>query len=107
MGHRSARTSEPGWNDPRRLAPFALRAQTWTTAVTYDAATAWVEHARARAAWLIEVFHLVDRRGDYPWTTTPDDLARHLDALIAAGAWVDTQSSVLEHLRVGGGQHAR
>jgi peptidoglycan/xylan/chitin deacetylase (PgdA/CDA1 family) len=112
MGHRSARTSRPGWNDPDRLEPFALRAQTWTTATSVEEAGEWVDRAVDTNSWLIEVLHLVDDGTDYPWTTTRDDLARHLDALAAAEVWVATQTAVVDRiaarpLGAPGGSNAR
>jgi peptidoglycan/xylan/chitin deacetylase (PgdA/CDA1 family) len=98
MGHRSGRTSAPGTNDPRHLDPFALRAQTWTVSTPSDAPAQWVDDACRRGGWLIEVFHLVDEPSGYPWTTTPADFARHLDALVDAGVWVAPQTAVLAHL---------
>jgi peptidoglycan/xylan/chitin deacetylase (PgdA/CDA1 family) len=101
IGHTSARTSRAGWNVPGRVAPMALRAQTWMQDTDRHEARAWVEHAVETGAWLIEVFHLVDRETDYPWTVTPDDLAAHLDDLRDLGVWVETQSRVVEHLTTG------
>lgn len=98
LGHTSARTSRRGWNHPRRLRPWALNAQTWTAATEDAEATDWIDRARAGGSWLIEVFHLVDRPDGYPWTTSPEQFCRHLDALIESGAWLATQSEVVTHL---------
>jgi hypothetical protein len=48
---------------------------------------------------LVEVLHVVGGPSDFPWTTSPDQLARHLDALVEANVWVATQTAVIEHLR--------
>jgi peptidoglycan/xylan/chitin deacetylase (PgdA/CDA1 family) len=98
MGHRSARTSRPGWNDPARLARFALRAQTWTRETRDEEADAWLAQTVRSGAWLVEVLHVVDDGGDFPWTTSPSQLARHLDDLATAGVWVAMQSDVVDHL---------
>ncbi len=98
LGHTSARTSRPGWNVPGKVAPLALAAQTWMHDTDLATARRWVEHAVDTGAWLIEVFHLVDRESSYPWAVTPETLRSHLDDLAGLGVWVETQTRVLEHL---------
>ena len=98
LGHTSARTSRPGWNHPTRLDRFALRAQTWTVATTDADAQGWLDRSVSDRSWLIEVLHLVDEPAGYPWTTTPDQFRRHLDALAESGVWLATQSQVVGHL---------
>lgn len=98
MGHDSARTSEVGFNDPRDFRALALRAQTWTTSTRPAETEEWIDRVTRSGGWLIEVLHVVDASTSYPWTTTPDDLAQHLDSLERANVWVATQSAVASHL---------
>ena len=99
VGYLSARSLDPGYNDPRALDFYALKVKMWDYATKVEKANKWVDKVCEKAGWLIECFHLVGDDGTgYPYFTKTDVFKRHLDYLAERNVWVAPQGDVVKYL---------
>jgi len=104
-GYSSARGMKFGYNKLGALSKTSLRTQIWYSFTTVDDMNMAVARAAEMGFWLIECYHLVDkrRREDYEFFTRNSDFEKHLQYLRnlsnKGATVVDTQRSIIELLR--------
>lgn len=100
LGYLSARSLDRGYNFPKSTDFFALKSIVWNQYMTLEIANKWVDGAVKKGAWLIETYHLVDKKNDskYPDYISLDDFQKHLDYISSKDMWIDTEKEIAIYL---------
>ncbi len=94
--YSSHRTVTPGYNSKYGFDKYAIKVQNITDKTTEAEVSSWVAYAKQNNLWLVLVYHQVsnDNLGDY--STTPDQLSKHMSIISNSGLQVKTVSGALQ-----------
>jgi hypothetical protein len=96
--YASCRTSDPGYNTSLNFDPYHIRIKHVPNRTSLKEFQAWLTRAARDKAWLVLLYHRIDREGDDEYSVTPEAFAAQMKALHASGLSVLTVRQALEEI---------
>jgi peptidoglycan/xylan/chitin deacetylase (PgdA/CDA1 family) len=97
--YSSCRTSDPGYNTSLNFDPYRIRIKHVANRTSLKEFQDWLARAARDRAWLVLLYHRIDREAEDEYSTTPEAFAAQMKALRDSGQAVLTVRQALDEIR--------